>query len=196
VGVGSEIPAKFSPRSFRDKYDIGEKYFIYIGRLDQNKGVPELLDYYMRLLSEENIDLTLVLVGKSVIDIPRHPRIKFLGFMRDEEKFDALSGAEFLAIPSQFESLSMVTLEAWAIGKPVVANGRTDVLRGQCKRSNAGLWYTSYDEFKEVILLLYRNDNLRDILGRNGMSFFEKNYSWPVIENKYLEVIGKNKFCY
>ena len=35
----------------------------------------------------------------------------------------------------------MVALEAWALGKPVLANGRCDVLRGQCVRSNGGLYY-------------------------------------------------------
>ncbi len=191
VGIGSEIPGSFNPQSFRDKYDIREKYFIYIGRLDENKGVPELLRFYLRLLNEEAINLTLVLMGKSVIDIPVHPKIKFLGFLLDEDKFDALTGAEFLVIPSQFESLSMVTLEAWAVGKPVVANGRTGVLQGQCRRSNAGLWYTNYDEFKKIILLLNENRELKEIMGRNGKIFFETHYSWPVIENKYLNIIDQ-----
>ncbi|MGD2090815.1 MAG: glycosyltransferase family 4 protein [Candidatus Aminicenantes bacterium] len=189
VGIGSEIPASFNPQSFRDQYNIREKYFIYIGRLDENKGVPELLRFYFRLLNEEAIDLTLVLMGKSVIDIPEHPKIKFLGFLLDGDKFDALSGAEFLVIPSQFESLSMVTLEAWAVGQPVVANGRTEVLRGQCRRSNAGLWYTNYEEFKKIILLLNENQELKEIMGRNGKNFFDTHYSWPVIENKYLKII-------
>jgi len=189
VGVGSEIPDHFNSLSFRDKYDIKKKYFIYIGRLDENKGVPELLKFYFRLLEEEDIDLTLVLMGKSVIDIPEHPRIKYLGFLQDEDKFDALTGAEFLVIPSQFESLSMVTLEAWAVGKPVVANGRTEVLKGQCKRSNAGLWYSNYQEFKEIILLLFQNHRIKTIMGQNGESFFKTHYSWPVIQKKYLKII-------
>ena len=191
VGIGSEIPGSFNPQSFRDKYNIREKYFIYIGRLDENKGVPELLRFYLRLLGEEAIDLTLLLMGKSVIDIPEHPKIKFLGFLMDEDKFDALTGADFLVIPSQFESLSMVTLEAWAVGKPVVANGRTEVLQDQCRRSNAGLWYTNYDEFKKIILLLNENRELKEIMGRKGKTFFETHYSWPVIENKYLKVIDQ-----
>lgn len=189
VGVGSEIPTEFSPDAFREKFDIRDRYFVYIGRLDENKGVPQLLDFYTRLLSEETIDLTLVLMGKSLIDIPDHPRIRYLGFMDDKDKFDGLKGAEFLINPSQFESLSMVILEAWAIGTPVVVNGRTEVLQGQCRRSNAGLWYTEYDEFKEIMLLLAGNDELREIMGKNGVGFFEANYSWPVIENKYLDII-------
>lgn len=190
VGVGSEIPLTYAPASFREKFAVAGKYFIYIGRLDENKGVPQLLDFFMRLLAEEEIDLTLVLVGKSWIEIPAHPRIRHLGFMDDKDKFDALKGAEFLINPSQFESLSMVILEAWAVGKPVVVNGRTEVLQGQCRRSNAGLWYTDYEEFKEIIILLSSHDELKEKMGRSGIDFFEKNYSWPVIEKKYLDIIG------
>lgn len=191
VGVGSEIPERFSPQSFRDKFKIHSNYFIYIGRLDENKGVPRLLDFFIKLLNEEKIDLTLVLMGKSLIEIPQHPKVKYLGFMKDEDKFNGLKGAEFLVIPSQFESLSMVALEAWAVGKPVVVNGCTEVLLGQCRRSNAGLWYTNYNEFKEIVLLLFENDNLKEIMGSNGKTFFQNNYSWPVIENKYLRIIDK-----
>lgn len=191
VGVGSEIPEQFFPQKFKEKFDIKGNYFVYIGRLDENKGVPQLLEYYSRVQDETDLDLTLVLMGKSVIDIPDHPRIRYLGFVTDQEKFDALKDSEFLIIPSQFESLSMVALEAWAVGKPVVANGRTEVLQGQCRRSNAGLWYTGYDEFKEIMLLLASDDSLRAAMGENGVNFFEGNYSWPVIVNKYLNIIHR-----
>ncbi len=193
VGVGSEIAENFFPEYFREKFKIRGDYFVYIGRLDENKGVPELLSFFMKLIEEKKIDFTLVLIGKSLIEIPDHPKIQYIGFLEDKEKFDALKGSEFLIIPSQFESLSMVSLEAWAIGKPVVANGRTEVLNGQCRRSNAGLWYTNYNEFKEIILLLYKNDELKRKMGINGKIFFEKNYSWKVIENKYLRILNKLK---
>ena len=95
-----------------------------------------------------------------------------VGFQENKEKFDLLHGAEFLVMPSQFESLSMVALEAWAVGKPVLANGRTEVLRGQCRRSHAGLWYSDYDEFRETFLALSRDPGLRERLGANGENIF------------------------
>jgi len=189
VGVGSEIPEKFDPDSFRDKYSINCRYVLYIGRLDENKGVPELLRHFIRFSDENNNNIKLVLVGKSVIDIPEHKNIEYLGFIEDNEKFDALSGAEFLVIPSQYESLSMVTLEAWAIGVPVIANGRTDVLKGQCRRSNAGLWYTNYNQFREAFNILIDNKDVRERMGENGRKFFKENYSWEVIENKYIKLL-------
>ena len=190
VGIGSEIPARFAAEATCRELGIRNKYAVYIGRLDENKGVPELLRFYLQLLGEEKNVLDLLLIGKALIDIPEHPRIRHLGFRSDREKFDLLKGCEFLIIPSQFESLSMVTLEAWALGKPVLANGRTEVLRGQCRRSNGGLWYGNYDEFREAFLVLQEDGEWRGRLGTNGEKYFQANYSWPVIEAKYLAIIA------
>ena len=45
----------------------------------------------------------------------------------------------------------MVMIEAWALGVPVLANGRCDVLAGQCLRSNGGLFYDSGREFEAML---------------------------------------------
>jgi glycosyltransferase involved in cell wall biosynthesis len=191
IGVGSEIPDHFDAQATQASLGIQGKYFIYIGRLDENKGVPELFSYFLRLLAEEKVDLKLLLVGKAHVPVPEHPSIIHLGFQENKEKFDLLSGAEFLVIPSQYESLSMVVLEAWAVGKPVLANGRTDVLRGQCQRSHAGLWYGDYDEFKEAFLLLQVNGRVRDEMGEKGKIYFQDHYAWDKIEGKYRQLIAR-----
>ena len=96
-------------------------------------------------------------------------------------------------MPSYFESLSMVALEAWALGRPVLANGRCDVLKGQCIRSNAGLYYESYEEFAEALYSLESNGPLHARLGRNGRDYFTRHYAWPVIERKYLDMFERLK---
>jgi glycosyltransferase involved in cell wall biosynthesis len=63
------------------------------------------------------------------------------------------------------------------------------VLRGQCKRANAGLYYASYEEFEAALVLLERDEDLRARLGRHGRAYFEAHYSWPVIERKYLALL-------
>ena len=133
----------------------------------------------------------LILIGSSVIDIPKHPRIRHLGFLPDEDKYDALAAADVLIMPSKFESLSMVALEAWALGKPVLANGGCDVLRGQCIRSNAGLYYDTFEEFAEALYQLEATGPLGAILGSHGREFFRRNYAWPVIERKYLDMLHR-----
>lgn len=190
VGVGSEIPEAIDADGTRSRLGIEGRYVVYIGRLDENKGVPELFRFFLRLRAEERIDCKLIMVGKACVPVPADPGIVHVGFQENHEKFGLLAGAEFLVMPSQYESLSMVALEAWAVGKPVLANGRTEVLRGQCRRSNAGLWYSDYDEFKGAFLTLSGDAALRGRLGANGRKFFRENYSWEIIEKKYLKLIA------
>ena len=191
VGVGSDVPQNPQPGRFRSKYDIRGPFAVYVGRIDENKGCPELFDFFQGYAKSAYGRLTLVLIGNSVLDIPKHPRIRHLGFLDDVDKFDAMAAADLLIMPSYYESLSMVALEAWALGKPVLANGKCDVLKGQCIRSNAGLYYESFAEFLEALSAIERHRWLSATLGRNGRQFFRDNYDWSVIERKYLEMFER-----
>jgi glycosyltransferase involved in cell wall biosynthesis len=191
VGVGSEVPASPQPGRFRHKFDLHGPFAVYVGRIDENKGCKELFEFFGAYLRESAGRLTLALIGHSLLDIPSHPRIRHLGFLEDVDKFDAIAAAELLIMPSYFESLSMVALEAWALGRPVLANARCDVLKGQCIRSNAGLHYESQDEFVETLRAIEHNRWLAGALGRNGRQYYRDHYDWPVIERKYLEMLER-----
>jgi glycosyltransferase involved in cell wall biosynthesis len=191
VGVGTEVPDKFSADDFRRKYGIDRDYVIYIGRIDENKGCSQLFKFFQRFKQEETADVKLVLIGNSKLIIPDHPDIIHLGFLSEEDKFSGLKGAWMLMMPSFYESLSMVTLEAWALSKPVLANVRCEVLKGQCMRSNAGLYYGNYFEFKEAFRLLLSSERLREAMGKNGKKYFQQHYTWDVIESKYLSVFDR-----
>ncbi|MFN2447279.1 MAG: glycosyltransferase [Vicinamibacterales bacterium] len=191
VGIGSEIPERTSPGRFRQQFDFRERFAIYVGRIDQNKGCGELFTFFERYARELAEGLHLVLIGTPIIPIPQHPRIHHLGFLSDQDKFDAMAAAELLVMPSYLESLSMVALEAWALGKPVLANAHCDVLKGQSIRSNGGLYYEGFEEFLETLRTLDTNRTLALTLGRNGQAYFERHYSWPVIEAKYLDMFKR-----
>jgi glycosyltransferase involved in cell wall biosynthesis len=191
VGVGSDVPANPQPSRFRQKFDIRGPYAIYVGRIDANKGCPELFDFFRSYLQEAAGRLTLVLIGHSLLEIPKHPRIRHLGFLEDTDKFDGIAGSELLIMPSYFESLSMVALEAWALGKPVLANARCDVLKGQSIRSNAGLYYQNEAEFVESLRAIEHNKWVAVSLGKNGRQYYRDHYDWPVIERKYLDMIDR-----
>lgn len=193
VGVGSDIPDRVQPWRAKRKFHLKRPYALYVGRIDENKGCAQLFDYFIRYSTMYPDGLDLVLAGSAVLPVPKHPRIKHLGFVSDEDKFDALGGADFLVMPSPFESLSMVALEAWALGRPVLANGHCDVLRGQAIRSNAGLYYESFEEFAETMYTLEAAGPLNQVLGRNGREFFRRHYAWSVIERKYLEMFERLK---
>ena len=190
VGIGSEVPAHPEPQRFRQATGIEGPVLIYVGRIDENKGCRELFDYFQRY-ARLSPQLSLVLIGNPVMPIPEHPRIRHLGYVTDQEKFDALAAADLLVMPSQYESLSMVTLEAWALSRPVLVNGRCDVLCGQCIRSNGGLYYENYEEFAETLNAIVSNSSLRDALGTNGRAYFNAHYTWSVIERKYLDMLDR-----
>jgi glycosyltransferase involved in cell wall biosynthesis len=191
VGIGSEVPDEPKAERFRQQFGITAPFAIYVGRIDANKGCAELFDFFERYSRTVRGELHLVLVGKTILPIPKHPRIHHLGFLADEQKFDAMAAADVLLMPSYFESLSMVALEAWAIGKPVLANGRCDVLKGQVIRSGAGLYYENYPEFAETLHAISSTRALRRSLGENGRTFFRTHYDWPVIERKYLDMLDR-----
>ena len=191
VGIGSDVPANPQPARFRRKFTVREPFAIYVGRIDENKGCRELFSYFDAYLRASAGRLALVLIGHSWLPVPEHPRIRHLGFLDDQDKFDAMAGAELLIMPSYFESLSMVALEAWALGKPVLANAGCDVLKGQSIRSNAGLFYENAAEFVEALRAIEQNRWLSASLGRNGRRFFRDHYDWSVIEKKYLEMIAR-----
>lgn len=191
VGVGSEVPNATDAARFRRKFKLDRPFAIYVGRIDENKGCGELFSHFQRYAATFPRGLDLVLIGNAIIPVPAHPRIHHLGFLPDADKFDAIAASDLLIMPSYFESLSMVALEAWALGRPVLANGRCDVLKGQCIRSGAGLYYESYEEFAETLYALESNGPLHARLGLNGREYFRRHYTWPVIERKYLEMLDQ-----
>ena len=191
VGVGSALPLAMDETAFRSRFAIEGPFLLYVGRIDLNKGCPELFDHFLRYRKETGSKLQLVLIGRAVLPIPDDPAVRPLGFLDEADKWNALAACTALAIPSRLESLSMVTLEAFWAERPVVANGNCAVLRGQCRRSGGGLYYTNYDEFRGILETLEGDGALRARMGRAGHAYFEENYAWPVILDKYLSLIAK-----
>lgn len=191
VGVGSMIPSATDPARARQAFGLSRPFVLYVGRIEENKGCSELFDYFLRYLESSGRDLDLVLIGTQVMAIPSHPHIRHLGYVSDQDKFDVLAAAAILMMPSYFESLSMVALESWALGRPVLANAKCDVLHGQCLRSNAGLYYEHAGDFAAALDRLLDDTGLAEAMGRNGQEYFLRHYSWPVIEAKYLEMFDR-----
>ena len=184
------MPAAVDGDAFRKRHGIEGPFLLYVGRIDLNKGCPELFDHFLRYRAETGSQLRLVLIGRALLEVPKDASIRALGFLEDHEKWDALDACLALAIPSRLESLSMVTLEAFYARRPVVANAHCAVLRGQCRRSGGGLYYANYDEFSEILSVLEGDASLRTRMGLAGHEYFKTHYAWPVILEKYLRLIA------
>ena len=97
-------------------------------------------------------------MGVKLMPLPEEPYIRFAGLLSERERLQALEAATVVIVPSPFESLSLLALEAFAVGTPVLANARAEVLVDHCLRSNAGLFYADRDEFVECLTLLAMDD--------------------------------------
>jgi glycosyltransferase involved in cell wall biosynthesis len=181
VGSGINVPAGWRDEDPRARFALPQRFVLYAGRIDRNKGADVLFQYYERLAREWPELPLLVLVGKEALPIPDHPRIRHLGFVTEEEKFALLAACDVLVMPSPFESLSVIVLEAWAMGRPVLVNARCRVLEGQCVRSGGGLFYRGYGEFALALRMLCDDAPLRDRLGRAGRAYVEREYDWSVV---------------
>ncbi len=195
VGVGIVDPPPVSADRFRVEHGVGGPFLLYIGRIDANKGCEQLFDYYARaydvMVAQGETPPRLLLAGTAILDIPDHPGITYLGRITDPSKYDGLAACTALVMPSFYESLSMVLLEAWALARPVLVNAHCDVLQGQTRRASGGLWYNDGAEFVEACRLLSCDDQLGDRLGAAGKHYYDANYTWPVIEDKYEQMLDR-----
>jgi glycosyltransferase involved in cell wall biosynthesis len=184
VGSGINVPPAWAEAEVRVKFALPERYLLYVGRIDRNKGVDKLFRDYRRLVEGWPDAPLLAVVGKPALPIPEHPKIRHLGYVSEEEKFALLAGCEVLLMPSRYESLSMIVLEAWAMGRPVLANAECHVLEGQCVRSGGGLFYRGPAEFGEALRYLCARPDLQATLGKAGQAYVRREYDWSVVESR------------
>jgi glycosyltransferase involved in cell wall biosynthesis len=191
AAIGLTPPQEVSAQRFRQKYHIEGDFLLYGGRISDAKNVPELFDFFLRYRKQVERPLKLVLMGKPHIPLPDHPDIISVGFVSEQDKYDALKAAAIVVQPSRFESLSIIILEAWLMGTPVLVNGRCAVTKQQCRRSNGGLYYTTYNEFAAELSLLLNAPKLRQQLGRQGRQFTAQHYNWETIIAQYQSMFNK-----
>ncbi|NJK80254.1 MAG: glycosyltransferase family 4 protein [Chloroflexaceae bacterium] len=187
IGIGIDLP------DLSEHIEAEPPMLLYIGRIHPSKGCDHLHAYMLRYLAERSTALALVYAGRADMELAPHRQITFAGFVSEEEKQRLLAQCSVLVIPSPYESLSIVTLEAWAAGKPVLANGAAPVLREQVIRSNGGLFYTSYAEFAACLDLLLADAALRRQMGQAGRHFVERLYSWPAIDERLERALEESR---
>lgn len=187
-GSGVDLPQSIDAKRFKVKYNL-QNYIIYVGRIDEAKNCKQLFDYFLEYKKRNQSDLKLVLMGKPVMQIPESDDIVSLGFVSDEDKFDGIKGAISLVLPSKFESLSMVVLEAMAVRTPVMVYGECEVLKGHCKKSNGAFYYNDYFEFEGELNYLMENPEIVEKMKDNALAYVNENYSWDKITERFHNLI-------
>jgi glycosyltransferase involved in cell wall biosynthesis len=190
VGCGVDLLAGNTHATSEGRKGLPEgPFLLYGGRIDPGKGCDQLLDFF-GTYKEQGGPATLVLMGAKLMPLPAVPWVRYIGVLSEADRLQALQAATIVVVPSPFESLSLLTLEGMAVGKPVLCNAQADVLVDHCRRSNAGLFYSNRDEFADCTHLLLADRELRQRMGRNGKAYVTANYSWDVIVAKYDKLIA------
>lgn len=191
MGIGMDTDIKAVPEDFRRKFGINEPFIIYAGRKDEGKNVHTLVKYFSEYLKRHDTDLKLVLIGGGSIELPhdlvKNKRIIDLGFVDRQDKYNAQGAAEFLCQPSHNESFSLVIMESWLCGRPVLVHEECAVTKNFAIESNGGLYFGNYFEFEGCIDYFLENREKSAAMGQNGCRYVRENFDWSVIVQKYRE---------
>ncbi len=191
-GVNTEIGA--DGERFRRKYHVEGPFLLYAGRKAREKNTPLLVEYYARYrFTHPDTPLKLVLIGSGGVRVPERlgRDVLDLGFVPAPDKYDAYAAALALCQPSLLESFSIVMMEAWLCGAPVLVHAGCAVTREHCLASNGGLFFGEYFEFVEAVDLLLGDSDLRRRLAENGRAYVLASFTWDRVTANYLDLLGR-----
>ena len=194
MGIGMDTNICADADAFRKAYRIQKPFLLYAGRKDAGKNVHTLLRYFAEYKQRHgDSDLQLVLIGGGSIEIPASVRddVYDLGFVSRQDKYDAMAAAELLCQPSHNESFSLVIMESWLCGRPVLVHSQCAVTRDFARRANGGLYFRNYFEFEGCVQYILTHPEQARTMGQNGGTFVRENFDWDVIVEKYSAFFAK-----
>ena len=209
VGCGVELAAPVlggnSAQFPQDAALPAAPYILYLGRLERGKGLPELIEGFLRFKRRygdrrlrfadretRGEELVLVLAGRGEdASIPRQPDIALPGFVADAFKRRLIENAAAVVVPSQFESLSLVLLEAWTLGRPALVNARCAVTSGHVARSGGGASYDGPDQLADRLASLLGERERSVRAGAAGRRYVEEQYAWERVESRLMSLLER-----
>lgn len=191
VGEGVDTLVKGDPPRFRSKYGGNHDFLLYVGRLQREKNVPQLLEYFKNYARDVDGCAGLALAGMGDVKIKDDPSIKLrhLGFIPEQDKIDAYSACSAFVLPSTQESFSIVMMEAWLQGRPVIANAGCNVAREHIFTCGGGIMYANADEFSAAVRTLTENPALAAEMGKKGREYVLANFSWDKVMVRIEKVL-------
>ena len=185
LGLGVNEPAGAGRRG-GDILGLGDRpYLCYLGRVDEHKGCGMLADYFAEYKRRNPSDLALAFVGPISAKSPDHPDIVVSGRVSEADKWDILADAQVMVNPSAYESFSLVVLEAWTLGVPVLVNAGCAATMEHCTRSGGGLWFDSFRSFEGTVDRMVGDPSMRAAFGEAGKLYTARNYLWSSIIDRY-----------
>ena len=202
-GVDTERFNKKTPKI--KKFDDGKINILFVGRIDERKGLIYLLKAY-EILKKKIENIRLIVVGDGELkeecqDFVKSHNLKevfFEGEKTHQELPSYFSTSQIFVSPAIFgESFGIVILEAMAAGLPVVGfanQGYKEFMQGK-KGEKFLVKPKNYKALAKKIEILIQNKNLRRGMSEWGIKETKK-YSWSRIADQVLDfyrVCQKNK---
>jgi glycosyltransferase involved in cell wall biosynthesis len=195
------VPNGVNTESFKSVYsEINcDKIILFMGKLVNLKGVSNLIKA-MAQVRDQHPEAKLLIAGTGPQDetlkrLVRNLRldasVKFLGFIYGKSKIHLYKSASFFVLPSLWESLPIVILEAMASGIPIIASNVGGVPSIVNDGANGFLIEPgNINELKDKMLLLLNDKNLCDEMGRESLRRAQ-NFSWEKIALETYKIYNK-----
>jgi len=190
IGAGLDASAAADPHRFRAKCRVAGPYILYVGRRDETKNTPLLLDHFRRMKLEQGGDLKLVLIGPGGVAASLSgPDVIDAGVTDEQTKLDAMAGALCLVNPSLNESFSLVLMESWSVGRPVLVHAGCAVTVDHCRASHGGLFFAGYAEFSAAVRWLSEHPAEAAAMGAQGARYVQANFTWERVIAKLMRAV-------
>ena len=190
-GMSEEFFKKIKNNNFKRKNNIKGDLILFFGRLSATKG-PDKFAEIAKLFLKEKKDVTFLIRGpdegmretvKKLIGNDKN--IILMQETRDREEIIKMyQSAEIFVMPSYREGLPLTLFEAMASGLPIIASP-VNGIPYEIKEPENGflIEYGRNEAFKEAIIKLLDNRQLRDKISKNNLKKAQ-NYRWDIIAKK------------
>jgi glycosyltransferase involved in cell wall biosynthesis len=193
VGMGFEPPNADHVSALEPYFSEPSPYILYLGRKETGKNVHVLIDYFVEAKTDGLIpdEVKLVILGGGSFDdlhrpeVLRRKDVVDLPHLSERDKQRLLRHALFLCQPSTNESFSIVIMEAWMVGTPVVVHGACSVTRHHVEESRGGLYFSSAHDLAGVVKYLLGDPAGREALASSGAAYVRREYSWPAVLKRF-----------
>lgn len=198
LGIGEEFQPISDARLLQDcrqRYNLPERFVLYVGLVEPRKNLPLLLQAYARLAQQDDPP-PLVVVGRmgwmyedvfrQIESLQLQQRVQFTGYVPDQDLPLVYNLAQCLLYPSRYEGFGFPPLEAMACGTPVITTASSAM---QDQVGEAGLLVPPQDEqalFQAMRRLLH-DRALQEELSRRGREQASK-FTWEQTAFKTLQV--------
>lgn len=194
------VKPNFMPNKLGNINNSKKDYYIYIGRIDELKGIDLLLNTWRNI---DNSNLIIVGNGpykdnaEKFVEKNNIKNVKILGFRKKNEVLNLLREAKALIVPSQwYEGFPMTIVESFSVGTCVIA-GDIGNLRNIIENGVNGLLfkYNNSEDLVSVVNSINNNLELSRNLDRGAYNSFLDKYNETINYNILIDIYtlgGKN----